>query len=191
MSISSLANAAAARRSDFAPFNTVPLNVSQIAWAASRQPVAEVAPPAPAANAPVPEAPSANGTNTVLNVLFGYIPTEILTLYVPVVAALQQATERAHWIAFWCFLVATPVVVWVIFATKIRAADPQKPLPLAPRAWPVWEIFAAAVAYSAWAFALPNTPFGHYNWYSSAIAAVVVLVASTVLGLLAPYFNVS
>lgn len=63
----------------------------------------------------------------------------------------------------------------------------MKPLPLAPRAWPMWEMFAATVAYVAWAFVLPNSPFQQFqDWYSSALAGVVVLAATTILGLLAP-----
>jgi hypothetical protein len=50
-------------------------------------------------------------------------------------------------------------------------------------------LLAATVAYCAWAFALPNTPFGQYSWYSSALSGVAVLVASTFLGLLGPFFQ--
>lgn len=38
--------------------------------------------------------------------------------------------------------------------------------------------------------ALPNTPFAEFtDWYSAALSGVMVLVASTVLGLLAPFFQ--
>ena len=82
---------------------------------------------------------------------------------------------------------ATPVVVWLVYGAKIKAA--QKRLPLAPGTWPIWEMFAATVAYCAWALALPNTPFTQYSWYSSALSGVIVLVTSTFLGLLAPFFQ--
>jgi hypothetical protein len=85
------------------------------------------------------------------------------------------------------FLGATPVVVWLVYAAKIKAA--QKRVPLAPGTWPIWEMFAATVAYCAWALALPNTPFTEYSWYSSALSGVIVLVTSTFLGLLAPFFQ--
>jgi hypothetical protein len=112
-----------------------------------------------------------------------------LTLYVAVLAAIQKPgiVTRAEWITLWGFLVATPIVVWLVFGAKVKAA--QKQMPVAPRTWPVWEMFAATVAYCAWAFALPNTPFTSYTWYSSALSGIAVLVASTVLGLLAPFFQ--
>lgn len=213
MSISSLANAAAARRSDFAPVGTVPHTISEIATASASVPLAAPAESdAPTAvnpgglpGAPAPPPPVSLGAqpaaafpsfeqkstavNTTLNLLFGYIPTEVLTLYVAVLASTQQkgSITWAGWAAFWSFLVATPVVVWLIYGAKIKAA--QKAIPIHPRAWPVWEMFAATVAFCAWAFALPNAPFTGYIWYSSALAGVAVLVASTLLGLLAPLFQ--
>jgi hypothetical protein len=124
-----------------------------------------------------------------LHVLFGYIPTEILTLYVAVLAAITQKGQvtNGDWVASWGFLVATPIVVWLVYAAKIKAA--QKPLPLAPRTWPLWEMFAGTLAFLAWEFALPNTPFTVYEWYSGGLSGVVVLVTSTMLGLLAPFFQ--
>lgn len=91
------------------------------------------------------------------------------------------------WTTFWCFLIATPVVAWLVYAAKIKAA--QKPLPIMYGTWPIWEMFAATAAYCAWAFALPNSPFLDYSWYSAPLSGVVVLVASTVLGLVAPFFQ--
>ncbi len=134
-------------------------------------------------------APPTTTVDTAFNVLFGYIPTEVITLYVAVLAALHQAegVTAGKWIAFWSFFVATPLVVWLTFGAKVKAL--QKPLPLTPGAWPAWEMFAATMAYCAWALALPNAPFTEYRWYSSGLAAVAVLVASTVLGLLAPFFQ--
>jgi len=184
MSINALANAAAARRPDFFPLNETPKGLAGIAKAAATPPAAELQAPGEAA---LQE--SSTQIDTALHVLFGYIPTEILTLYVAVLAAVQQPNKvtSADWIAFWSFLAATPIVVWLVYGTKVKAAN--KTLPLAVGAWPLWEMLAATVAYCAWAFALPNTPFGEYSWYSSALSGVAVLVASTFLGLLGPFFQ--
>jgi len=179
MSINALTNAAAARRPDFFPLNKTPKGLREIAKAAATS-------PAPGGATPQE---SSSQVDTALHVLFGYIPTEVLTLYVAVLAAVQQPNKvtSADWIAFWSFLVATPVVVWLVYGAKVKAAN--KPLPLNFGTWPLWEMVAAAVAYCAWAFAMPNTPFGEYSWYSSALSGVAVLVASTFLGLLGPFFQ--
>ena len=186
MSINSMANAAAARRPDIAPLNVVPRGLDEIAKAAVTTPTAVPAPaPAPGGAALQGAAP----IDTAFNVLFGYIPTEVLTLYVAVLAAIHQSDNvtPAMWTTFWGFLIATPIVVWLVYGAKLKAA--QKPLPIGYGAWPVWEMLAATIAYCAWAFALPNTPFAEYPWYSSALSGVAVLVASTALGLLAPFFQ--
>jgi hypothetical protein len=196
MSISSLANSAAARRPDFFPPG-VPNGLAEVARAADTPPVLM-----PSGGAdyrvggapPPPPQQNANAVNTALNVLFGYIPTEVLTLYVAVLAAIggPQKEEPGNvpqvlWVTFWIFLFATPIVVWLVYGAKLIAV--QRPIPLALRTWPLWEMFAATVAYCAWAFALPNTPFSDYSWYSSGLAGLAVLVASTMLGLLAPFFQ--
>lgn len=185
MSINSMANAAAARRPDIGSANTVPRGIAEIADASSSTPIA-VSTSAPAQQ----NQSSATPIDTAFNVLFGYIPTEILTLYVAVLAAVAKEGKvtPALWITFFCFLVATPIVVWLVFGAKLIAV--RKAIPLEYAKWPVWEMFAATVAFSAWAFALPNSPFSQFTeWYSPALSGVVVLVASTVLGLLAPFFQ--
>jgi hypothetical protein len=183
MSINSLANAAAARRGDTVPLKAVPKGLHEIARASATRPALA----APEAEGPVNG--SGQAVETALNVLFGYIPTEVLTLYVAVLAAIQRPDRvtSAQWAAFWSFLAATPLVVWLVYAAKIKAL--QKPLPLKFGAWPVWEMLAATIAYVAWAFALPNTPFATYAWYSAALSGVAVLVGSTLLGLLGPFFQ--
>ena len=184
MSINALANAAAARRTDLAPLDTVPKGLREIARAAETPPTAKPTPPAGAG-----PSETAAQIDTAFNVLFGHIPTEILTLYVAVLAAVHQTDKvtPADWGAFWAFLAATPIVVWLVYGAKVKAAG--KALPLGFGAWPVWEMFAGTVAYCTWAFALPNAPFSGYSWYSSALSGVAVLVGSTVLGLLAPFFQ--
>jgi hypothetical protein len=198
MSINMLANAATARRPDMSPINSVPTSMSEIAAAAAT-------PPEIASKQTPGQTVSADGITTMLNVLFGYIPIEVVTVYTAVSTALQPdktqpsanaanpnplwtAFPNTLWIAFWCFFVATPLTVWVIYATKVKATG--KPLPVKYGEWPLWEMIAALIAFSAWAFALPNSPFGYkFPWYSQALAAIAVVVASTILGLLAPLFQ--
>ena len=185
MSINSMANAAAARRPDTVPLGNVPKTLDEIAKAANTPPT-----DIPVSSAQdKPSTPPPAPVDTTFNVLFGYIPTETLTLYVAVLAAVQQVGKvtSTDWLVFWIFLVATPMIVWLVFAAKLKTI--LKPLPLNFGAWPVWEMVAATAAYAAWAFALPHSPFTEYPWYSSGLSALSVLVVSTLLGLLAPFFQ--
>jgi hypothetical protein len=122
-----------------------------------------------------PAVPSKTTTqfNAAIQLLSRYIPGEILTLYVAVLATLKAPVagdNTAHWVAFWVFLAATPIIQWMVYAAKVK--DKGKPLPVRPKAWPKWEMIAATIAYVAWAFALPQTPFTVYAWYSAALSGV-------------------
>jgi hypothetical protein len=90
MSINALTNAALARRHDFAPVSSVPRNLTEIAHAAGT-------PPEPAGG---PASP-ANGSNTALQTLTTYIPTEVLTLYVSAIAAVGPLTVNGLPVGRW------------------------------------------------------------------------------------------
>jgi len=135
---------------------------------------------------------STNSVTSALSAIATYIPSEILTLYVAVIAAQTPAQGLATgmapgWLTLVLFAVATPLVVWVLYATKVGAAN--KPLPIVPTKWPVWEMASATIAFLAWSFAMPQTPFGGQTWYSAPLAGIAVLVVSTSLGLVAPLFT--
>jgi len=120
MSISSMANVAYVRRTDVATKHVA----AQAAPKSARQ--------IESATEETPD--SQSSVTTALRVIVTYIPTEVLTLYIAVVAALQdptRTTRGAFWVTFYIFLVATPLVVWFVYAAKVSAA--KKPLPLRPR----------------------------------------------------------
>ncbi len=183
-----MTNAALARRPDFPPFKRVPQNLHDIAGVMAG-PVPLAPPPVP--NPPDVLAPPSNSATNALQVIAAYIPTEVLSLYVACVAVLHKGDKVtvAEWIAFGSFFFLTPVVVWLVYAIKIKSA--QKPLPLAPSKWPVWEMSAATIAYVAWAYALPGTPFSQFapGGYSAGLAGLMVLIVSTLLGAVAPLFQ--
>jgi hypothetical protein len=178
MSIAAMTEIAFQRRSDVGAHDYFPKTLREIAGAAGGKGTPET------------------DVNTALRTLTNYVPTEVLTVYVAVVAAIQPAQSAsasainnpgAHWVAFVGFLLVTPLVVWLVYAAKVKSDG--KPIPAAPRNWPIWEMIAGTIGYAAWAFALPNSPFSSASWvpwYSPSVAGVVVLVTSTLLGLLAP-----
>jgi hypothetical protein len=170
MSINSMTEVAFLSRTDVPPQGFAPAKIEEIAGAAKGKSAPE------------------NAVNTALHMVTTYVPTEVLTLYVAVMAALRDPHSKslfAQWLTFWIFLIGTPVVVWLVYAAKVK--NSQRPVPAAPSKWPLWEMVAATVAYVAWAFALPDTPFMEFqNWYSAALGGVIVLIVSTLLALIAP-----
>ena len=172
MSIASMTEVAFQSRTDIGEATYFPKTFTEIAGAAGGKAAPE------------------SQVNAAIRTLTTYIPTETLTLYVAVLAALQPSTKSAvpspTWGVFWWFLIATPLVIWLVYITKAKTAG--KPIPWAPLKWPLWEMGAGTIAYVAWAFALPTTPFALLAWYSTGLAGVIVLITSTILGLLAPLF---
>jgi hypothetical protein len=182
MSINAMTNAALARRPDFVPAGTLPKTLADIALAAGT-------PPTPAPTGGQQPAPAAGGLDTALQTVTTFIPTEVLTLYVSALAVLgpmknTEGHDLGRWIPFYTFLVATPILVWIAFATKLKATN--KRIPTSIKQWPVWEMVAATCAFAAWAFALPITPFVQFSWYSGGIAGFLMLAVSGGLGAVAP-----
>lgn len=131
-----------------------------------------------------------NNVEAALTVLFAYIPTEVIALYVTVLGALSNTNNSMvpQWITFFLFIFLTPVVVWLVYAAKLKNLGLVIPIDFSE--WPKWEMTASTIAFLAWAFALPNSPFKVFeSWYSPAIAGVTIVFTSTVLGLISPFFD--
>ena len=175
MSINTMTNAALARRRDYPPADHPPRTARERAAAAGKDPTNE------------------NTASIALKTVTTYIPTEIITLYVALVGALQPGAAgtpsyfTSRWIAFGIFLVLTPLAIWAAFASKL--ASDNKKLPIGLRYWPTWEMVAGTIAYAAWAIGLPDSPFGQFPWYSAAIGGFAVLATSTMLGMVAGLFQ--
>lgn len=173
MSVNTMTNAAIARRTDAGGRGRPPQTINEIAAAGEGAEPGE----------------TQNSITAALAVIVTYIPTEVLTLYVAVLAALSPPSGNADVVrrTFVVFLVSTPIIVWMTYAAKVKAA--AKPLPVHPAQWPIWEMTAALVAFVAWAASLPGAPFLADLRLPSALGAVIVLVTAALLGLLAPLFQ--
>lgn len=138
----------------------------------------------------IPESVTPKTTvENALGVLFSYIPTEVIALYVAVISTIDSSNPKASWIAFFAFLVFTPVVVWLVYAAKVQNSTGVIPITFA--SLPLWEMFASTLAFVAWGFALPDSVFQSFTWYSQSVAGVSILLTSTILSLIAPFFNKS
>ncbi len=114
-----MANIAIRRRTDYVPGDFVPASYSRISAAGETL-----------------SAPNTNIT-AALSVIAAYVPTEILTLYVAFVAALPTADARskaAGWWLFGAFLLLTPLIVWVLYAVKLKSDG--NAIPAHPKGFP-------------------------------------------------------
>jgi hypothetical protein len=181
-----MTNLAIARRDDALGAATVPRSTIQVAQATGGNPATE------------------STASAALKNIATYIPTEVITLYLAALAAVRSGivpsgtastsavaktgaaypVSQSQVVTVIVFAILTPVFVWIVYAGKVKTAG--KSIPVSPRKWPFWEMVAATIAFGAWAFSLPDSPFTRFSWYSLAWASFAVLVVSTLLGLLAP-----
>ena len=172
MSISSMTNVAFSRRVDVETPEPVPTSNSSIVAAAGGT------------------IQTQQGVGGALQVIMTYLPTEIVALYTSVSTAIDREGNAstafsAHWLAFYICLLMTPATVWLMYAGRVRLAD--RPLPLSWRRWPIWEMTASTLAFAAWAYSMPGSPFeGLPGFYSRGVAAVVLPTTATFIALLAP-----
>ena len=138
----------------------------------------------------------APGTSTsvtsALSAIAAYIPTEVVTVYVAVLATLGVATGRGGTTytpipVYVVFIILTPIVVWGLYAS--RAVTAGKRLPRSLRSWPKWEMVAATLAFAAWGAAMPSSPLGVFEWFMPSLAGVVALVLSLLIGVFSPLFS--
>jgi hypothetical protein len=174
MSVSSMANIAFARRADVGTEGKGLDTLDEVAGATGAAPG------------------TATSATSALSAIAAYIPTEVVTVYVAVLATVG-VTQPANGPSFTplpvyvLFLVLTPIVVWGLYAS--RAVSAGKRLPRSLRSWPKWEMVAATLAFAVWGAAMPSSPFAAYSWFMPALAGVVALVLSLLIGVFSPLFS--
>jgi hypothetical protein len=129
-----------------------------------------------------------NTVTTALGVLVKYIPTEVLAIYIPTVAAIASIGTFLTFIdasfIYWFFGVLTFFMVLLVSMAKL-AADPNYtgPLPWSLSKWPWWKMIAATIAFLTWALALPDNPYITTDG-GRAFAGIWAIFVSVVLSIL-------
>ena len=129
-----------------------------------------------------------NRVTNALTALVGYIPTEIITLYVAALSAEAALRATLGFIdaaaILWFFVALTPVLLLLIFISKVAATGATLP---GPALWPWWKMFAATVAFFVWAIAVPGNPYLADT--GAAVAGVGAMLVSTLLTVVTPIFE--
>jgi len=136
--------------------------------------------------AETPQAPAVPAT--AIGQLVRWIPTESITLYVaflgvlnPISGGIARACDAGYtsrWVALSVFLALTVVFVVLVHVAKVRRTNE-------PFRWPLFEMNVSAVAFTAWAIALPDTPLNDICGYKIEVGGFIVLATTAVIGLVA------
>jgi hypothetical protein len=135
------------------------------------------------------DTPARSGDDALTS-LTKYIPTEVLTLYLPavaIVAALDEPIVTAgKKVTYWAFALGlTPLIVLLVYMR--RRALSRLPVWPSWKEFPLWSLIAATLAFLAWALALPGNPYLDKPAMHVA-SGFAALLASTILSLLEPIF---
>lgn len=137
---------------------------------------------AAAAAAPPADAPVGVPTN-VVNQLVAFIPTEVITIWVALLAVLNDPKPppgkdicQADWSTHW--ILAIVVALLGSLLTLGLAYRKFADTPDVAFKWPIFQMIAAPVAFMAWAIALPESPLQSACWYTPAAGSFVVMFAT-------------
>jgi hypothetical protein len=186
MSLSSLAEDGALRLKG-SP-GASPEAVASKAAATVVQQMAAGATPVAAQAAGVDTAKTAGGTSvgaSALSQLIKYVPTETITLYLAVEAALGPITApkgkpvydadfRARWIWLAILAAATGLLAIGLIYRSQKQLDPNGSFK-----WPIIEPVASVAAFMVWALSLPTTPLLNLHGYNADVWGPIVLLAGT------------
>jgi hypothetical protein len=118
------------------------------------------------------------GEEGYLGRLIGYIPSEMVALYLFAIGMAASGTQSKHakFIAYWVIfaLVWLLTPVYMRFATKSDSKPPLRP-----------QIVLASLAFPVWVYATGG-PFELCSWYYGWIASVVLAFVTVIFGLYRP-----
>jgi|SRR5215471_6684833 len=193
MSLSSLAEDSALRLKGSPGVS--PEAAASTAAAVAVQKVADGATPAQAQAAGVEAANTSAGTSvggSALSQLIKFVPTETITLYLAVQAALGPITApegktisdadfQARWIWLVILAVATALLAIGLSYRSQKQLDPSGGFKL-----PAIETVAAVAAFVVWALSLPTTPLLNVSGYNAdAWNPIILLGGTTVIATIA------
>jgi hypothetical protein len=148
----------------------------------------------PSATAPDPGTPPVGVPSNVVNQLVAYIPTEIITVWVALIAVLNDPKPpvgkticHADWSTQWKLAIASAVLASLLaigFAYR-----KFKDTPGVTFKFPLFAAAAAPAAFLAWAVALPEGPLRSACWYSDQAGAFIVTITTVAIASLAYIFG--
>jgi hypothetical protein len=132
-----------------------------------------------------PDAPKED----VLTQLLRYTPTEVVGVYVGVIALLPTLPDEGkteisesdftwRWLVFILFFLFTPLTILAANAVRSRAAGSRAETP-----W--FEMIMGPIAFAAWALALPLSPMFSFSTWSGWMGVVIATIVLFLIGIIA------
>ncbi len=188
MSLSSMAEDAALRLQGTP--GASPKQAAATAAAVTAEEMVKGAQPEAAKSAGENAARTSSGTSvagSVLTQLVKYVPTETISVYLAVQAALGTVSASAGrpecdagFIARWVWLIALGVAT-ILLTIGLSYRSQKQVAPDARFKVPIVEASAATSAFLVWALSLPTTPLKDFCGYDATAWGPVLLLAGTTI----------
>jgi hypothetical protein len=115
-----------------------------------------------------------------------FVPTEVLTLYLALLALFDTTQKGLQWVLTVVCLVLTPLAVLVAQIERKRAVNRARnragkpPLSKKPAPWPM---IAAPLSFALWVSVLPSSVVASLSFYDRRGALAVLLLGEFALGI--------
>lgn len=127
-----------------------------------------------------------DSASAALERIVAFVPTEVLTLYLALLALVDTSEDGVRWLITATCVVLAPIAVLVAHRereTKMNEDRKANGRPPKARSTPAFSMVAAAVSFALWVVVLPDSVAASLDAYSSRGALAVLLVGEFALGL--------
>jgi hypothetical protein len=112
--------------------------------------------------------------------IVAFVPSEVIGIYVVGLGILSPESNAGKWWIFVISLLLIPVFMLLNYLGKKKSASPSETVTL-PKKTTAVLFFFALVAFTAWAAALPATPFLSINRHATAAGGWSVLILTGIM----------
>jgi hypothetical protein len=128
--------------------------------------------------------------DSAMEKITAFIPSEVIGSYVAVLGILSPQTDVGKWIIFGICLLLIPIFMLLGYLAKKKQAEKDQKTTLPPNTQHTGILLVlAAVAFVAWAMALPGTPFLSITAHATAIGGASVIILTTIMYKIADLFD--
>lgn len=174
------ATPARARRAARAASSTSAVGVDPSPTGTAPSPGATGTTPAPVPPAPVPEIPvvpdEGAGAGAGISTLVSFVPAEAIAAYVILLPFMDPSGEgfTGRWLL--ALGVAVLSIIYAIGYRKIAAVQAQSTFAI-----PWIPIFTTVFAFGFWVFAIPDSPFNEFSFYTPELGGATGVVGATLI----------
>ena len=111
--------------------------------------------------------------------LAAFVPVEVLSLYLAVLAVVDSDSHPVEWIATVGCGALAPVAIYVAFLERVASVNAKRKAagkPPRSHPTPMWSMVAALVSFALWVIVLPGSVASSLSFYERRAAVAIMLL---------------